>query len=218
MGAFDYGEYRFGMDGRKDSRLAAAIKAFKDELLFNGFAKALDFNVPVFGDAMKNRVIEFQTARALNPTGHIGPDTAQELFRKRIMQLEANYAFPKGTLGKQLKLESGFDPVAIGQDDHDDKGMAQINLRIHTNVTVAQAYTPSFAISWMAQYIKQNFNMIAVDVGILKAARAAYNIGEEYAKRWMLAGFPASGGPTLGGQDSFTRATNYVKYLDDVSW
>lgn len=52
----------------------------------------------------------------------------------------------------------------------------------------------------------------------MKAARAAYNIGNTYATQWMLAGFPASGGPLLNGQDVYERATKYLALIDRQVW
>lgn len=218
MGAYDFGFYKKGMDGRSDPRLGVALLSIKKELDFNGFSKGLVLDNPVFGDAASNRLGEFQASRGLKVDQQAGPTTLKELYRLRVEIIEKTFFFPKGTLGKQIWLESTFDPAAKGVADPDDTGIAQINLRIHSDISEAEAYDASFSIAWAAQYIQSADVRIINEINVLKASRAAYNIGSEYAKQWLLAGFPASGGPSLGGQDSFTRATNYIALIDKQIW
>jgi hypothetical protein len=218
MGAFDYGSYTAVTRAWDDPRLAAACVALKKELDFNGFGANLIIDNPVLGEAFTNRVKEFQTSRELTPNGKVGQVTARELFRKRVELKEDEFGFPRGTLGKTILLESAFDPVAIGSVDKDDSGISQINVRIHSGTSLEEAFDPEYAIDWQANYIEGNRDRIIREVNVLKAARAAYNVGVDGAKKWMLAGFPASGGPDLGGQDLFTRATEYIRLIDSKTW
>jgi hypothetical protein len=217
LGAYDYGFYKQGMDGRNDSRLGAALIAIKEELAYNGFGKNLVMNA-VFGDAAANRLEEFQSFKGLTADRQAGPSTLKELFRKRVEQTEDTFDLWRGTLGRQIWLESNFDPVAKGVADPDDTGIAQINLRIHSTITETQAFDPNFSFRWAAQYITDAASRIVKEIDVMKAARAAYNVGTEYAEEWLLAGFPSSGGPDLGGEDSFTRATNYIALIDKQVW
>jgi hypothetical protein len=148
MGAFDYGAYKKDMDGRDDPRLAAAIRAIKRELIYNGFGKNIEPDLAYFGDAVHNRVREFQASRlpVIPADGQCGQKTLTELFRKRVIAVENEYLIPRGALGKKLKLESGYDPVAIGYVDPDDTGIAQINIGIHASVSKSEAFDPAFAI------------------------------------------------------------------------
>ena len=114
MGAFDYGRYQKGMDGRNDPRLAAAIIGIKKELIYNGFARNVNPELAYFGDAVSNRLKEFQGLKGLVVDGQAGQLTLTELFRKRVIFTEDKYELSTGALGKKLKLESGYDPVAIG--------------------------------------------------------------------------------------------------------
>lgn len=218
MGAYDFGFYKQGMDGRNDPRLGAAIIAIKKELVYNGFTKNVDTTLPVLGDAVTNRLGEFQASVGLKNDEVAGPLTLKELFRKRVESIEDAFDLWRGTLGRQVWLESNFDPVAKGVIDPDDTGIAQINLRIHSTITETQAYDPNFSFRWAAQYIIDAKDRIVDEADVMKAARAAYNVGTEYAKQWMLAQFPSSGGPSLGGEDSFTRATNYISLIDKQNW
>jgi hypothetical protein len=189
----------------------------KKELEYNGFGSGLVMN-PVFGDAAANRLGEFQTSKGLKADKQAGPATLKELFRQRVEVIEDLFNLWRGTLGRQLWLESSFDPIAVGVADPDDTGIAQINLRIHSTLTQAQAFDPTFSFRWAAQYITDAQNRMIKEVDVAKAARAAYNVGTEYAKEWMLAGFPASGGPQLGSEDSFARATKYIALIDKQDW
>lgn len=225
MGAWDFGSYKYdektrvGTDGRNDERLAAGIVAIKNELRYTGYARdAMVGDLPYYGSAVSNSVKDFQRAKGMVVDGNVGPRTAKELFRQRVNAVEDEYDLPRGVLGKKIYLESAMDPVALGTVDPDDTGIAQINLRIHQGVSVAQAYDPAFAIDWAAQYVRGQYEDIESALNIMKAARAAYNIGQTYARQWLLAGFPASGGPDLGGQDSFTRATKYIELIDRQTW
>lgn len=213
MPAYDYGRYRRGMDGRSDARLAAAILAIKQELVFTGFARPkMDAALPFFGEAVENSVKDFQLAKGLVVDGECGQVTLRELFRQRIQWHEARHVFPHGTIGRKIALESAFDPVAVGYSDPSDKGIAQINTRIH-NVSEQDAFDPAFAIEWAGDYLASQKREVERRANTLKAARAAYNVGNYYAAEWMLAGFPVNG-RVENGIDWFDRATVYVRLVD----
>lgn len=217
MGAFDYGVYKKGMNATGDSRLQAALTAYRVELAYNGFEKNLVLDSPLFGDAMDNRTKEFQASVGLKADGQLGVKSSTELFRKRVSMVEGKYNLPTGALGKQLLLESAYDPVAVGYSDPQDHGISQINLRLHPSVTIDEAYDPIFAIDWAGQYIRTSFEHVTNETNVMKAARAAYNIGDVYAGDWMLAGFPASG-KVVDGIDWFKRATDYLTLVDKQVW
>lgn len=218
MGAWDFGAYKRGMDGRNDARLGVAIMSIKKELIYNGFDTGIVLDLPYFGDAVANRTKDFQTAHSLPVDGAVGSKTAIELYRKRVGDLEGKYRLPTAALGKLIKLESLYDPAARGVVDPLDTGISQINLSAHPDVTEDQAYDSSFALDWTCRHIVGSFNNIAKNVDVIKAARAAYNIGDTYAAQWLESGFAASGGPLLGGEDSFSRATNYISVIDKQTY
>jgi hypothetical protein len=219
MGAFDYGPYKAVTRAWDDPRLGAACVAIKKELVYNGFGDGLIVENPVLGQAFTNRLNEFKVSVGLTPDGLCGSRVCQELFRARIQAAENKYDLPSGALGKKIKLESAFDPVAIGTADEDDTGICQINIRIHTSVSKEEAFDPEFAIDWAARFVRSNFDTIARKADVMKAARASYNIGPEYATRWMKAGFPTAGGVfDSSGIDWYTRATNYIALIDKQTW
>lgn len=217
MGAYDLGIYKRGMNATGNDRLQAALTAFRIELSYNGFGKNLILDSVLFGEAMENRVKEFQTSRGLKSDGQIGSKTSTELFRRRVVQVEAQYDLPAGTIGKQILLESAYDPVAIGYADPADHGIAQINLTIHSSVTIDEAYDPTFALDWAGNYIRTSYETVAKSANVIKAARAAYNIGDTYAAEWLKDDFPASG-KVVGGIDWYKRATDYLNLVDKQNW
>ena len=205
---------KFGADGRRDERLGAAIVAIKAELIYVESARpAMDPVLPFYGHSVANSVRDFQEEVGLTVTGEVDWRTARELFRPRIARTAMQYQLQAADLGRQIQLESLFDPVAIGVRDPEDTGIGQINLRIHSTVTREQAFAPSFAIPWKADYIRDNHDRIAREAGVMRAARASYNIGAEYARRWMLDGFPESG-LLIGEIDWYERATSYLAAID----
>lgn len=222
-GAWVYGPYKSPTRAWDDERLGAALIAIKKELAYVGYAReSLVLDTPVFGEAAANSVKDFQEAQGLKVDGEVGEVTAVELFRTRVQRLEDRHSLGRGTLGKKIRLESNFDPVAIGGVDPRDRGMCQINLAVlggFHNVSLLQAYDPAFAIPWAAQYLVANRAEIqrTLDPRIQKAMRASYNTGIVPAFRWMMAGFPASGGvfpeihPTI---DWYDRATKYLAAID----
>lgn len=220
MGAWTYISYKSVTRAYDDPRLGAALIAIKKEIVYNGYGEFFVVaDTPVFGDAAANAVKKFQADKGLKVDGQVGPSTARELFRKRTEDIERRYDLIHGTLGNLITLESAWDPVAIGYADPDDHGLVQINLRIHSDVTVEQAYDPAFSINWAALYITDNEKIISNEVNIAKAARASYNVGVEYAKRWMKADFPTAGGLfDSTGIDWYRRASEYTSLIDRQTW
>lgn len=78
--------------------------------------------------------------------------------------------------------ESGIDENAKDNNNYKDgkvvstdRGIAQINNVMHPEVTDEQAKDPSFAIPWMARYMKENIDYFDGD---LNRGIAAYNVGK----------------------------------------
>ena len=227
MGAWEFGAYGKVLRAEPGSRLAFAYTALKEELIYNGLDELVPGgnrlssteDMPTWGDAAKNRTKVFQEANGLEPDGLVGIATATELFRLRIVHIENALDLPRGTIGKKVKLESLFDPVAVGTADPKDTGIGQINIGIH-NVTREQAFRPSFALAWMGRYIVQSKVEVEARLNTLKGARAAYNVGDFHASRWVRAGFPSSGGEwdDETGIDWFARAAQYIAVIDKQVW
>lgn len=205
--------YRRGMSV-DTARRQAGLLAMKEELVYVGEGQGIATTLPVFGDAMYQRVLEFQRAHSLEADGVIGPSTARVLFRERANAIEMAQQMPGHLLARLKSLESVNDPVAQGVIDAGDEGMLQIHLSFYPTLTREQAWAPSFILPWAGLRLRGFYSTLHDWDAVI----AAWNIGLPYAKQWLAAGKPQSGGPLLGGVDSFNRATLYVRYVKDAAY
>jgi len=198
---------------------AYGIVAMKRELAYRGYGKGLDTESLFFGAAARDRTKEFQLDFKIGlkkdgtPTGVIASGTARKLFKKRIWDAShkaSPIVVPALTLCRQLNLESGFDPAAVGNVDPRDRGLAQINSYWHPTVSDEEAFDPAFAIPWAANYFAANLDALK-DIG---AATAAHNVGRFYARKWLEAGKPASGIFTETGRDVAVVITRYLQLVN----
>jgi peptidoglycan hydrolase-like protein with peptidoglycan-binding domain len=206
LGAWSFGYYYHGMNAT-DPRQIAAIHAFKQALIDNGFGQGIDLNVQAFGTDTDRNTRAFQAARGLQVDGVIGMITARYLFHHYTYASEAKYSIPNKLVTRLGNQESANDPTAQGYFDPGDEGWGQIHLAAHPGITQQQAWTPSFAIEFTAQGLQ---GFYASQIADWDGAVASWNCGQYYAKQWVQAGKPAYGGPILAGQDMWTRATHYV--------
>jgi hypothetical protein len=204
LGAWSFGYYRHGMAVPND-RVAAGIKAFKQALIDNGYSKGIDVDLPVFGSNMDKNTRAFQADQSLEVDGVIGPNTAHLLLRLYAYQQEQVLHIPNHYTAKQLHLESGDDPVAEGYTDAEDEGWAQLHMPFYPGISLAQAWTPSFAAAKLAAE-QSTFYAKTPD---WDGAIAAWNVGAGTAALWVKAGKPATG-VIVNGVDYAPRATKYV--------
>jgi len=205
MSAWSFGYYRHGFTATTD-RQKAGLHAVKAGLVANGFGTNINLAAPVFGDAATARTKDFQAAHTLNADGVIGPKTARYLWRHYVNPTEKTFGIPDHWLGKLCTLESNNDPVAEGTIDPDDEGLVKIHLPFHPEITLVQAWSPPFVVPWAGNVLQRT----RISLGSWKATIASWNIGLTYARMWGTAGFPTTGGPDIGGEDAFARATRYV--------
>lgn len=210
QGAWFYGNYKYGMDV-PDHRAERGIFAFKQELIYRGFSGGIKLELPIFGNSVRDRTKDFQRVSGLVQDGEIGPKTARYLLWARTNRVQIQFSIPNRRLARLLKLESGYDPVAEGVVDPEDEGLAQIHRPFFPEITLEEAWDPSFAISWAGAKLAAGFIYCDDD---WDGAVAAYNVGSFYAREWVRAGKPESGGPLIGGQDVYARAHRYVELVD----
>lgn len=208
MSAWEFGFYKRGFLPA-GNRQIAGVHAVKQGLIANGFSAGIDLTANVFGDAASRQAGEFQRAHLLTDDGVVGPTTARHLWRRYVEAEEQKQSIPDHWLGKLATLESANDPVAQGTLDKDDWGLVQVNLRFHPGISLAQAWSPAFIVPWAASVL----HGARSSLDSWKAAVASWNIGSTYAHQWAQADYPATGGPTIGTDDSFERATEYVRLV-----
>lgn len=207
IGAWSLGYYQYGEVFTDSARHTAGLKAFKQALIDNNFGANINVDSATFGLNMKKRVKQFQTARALTSDGVIGPVTARYLFRLYAHEDEQIHMIPSGTVIRLIGHESGCDPVAQGYVDAHDEGLAQINLPSHPAVSLTEAWTPAYAISYAAQNLSLFYEEDRPD---WDGAIASWNVGTVNAELWVDAGKPTSG-HVVNGVDWFARAYAYVQ-------
>lgn len=100
-------------------------------------------------------------------------------IREDIATAEERQGLPTGLLLAVLEHESGLNPAARSVNQGGsapgsiDRGIAQINDYWHPDVSDEQAYDPSFAIPWAAQFLSQLYQRC----GTWKGALSSYNTG-----------------------------------------
>ena len=96
-------------------------------------------------------------------------------YAAEIQTASQNAGVPASILAGLLAQESSFNPTAkhVNPSGSVDRGIAQINNVAHPSVTNAQAYNPTYAISWAANYLSSLINKC----GSVTGGLSAYNTG-----------------------------------------
>jgi hypothetical protein len=209
LGAAWESYYRYKDRADPDTPRGYGIQAIKNELIYRGVGDGVNAETTFFGAAAQTATKRFQKAVGMPETGVVNPETARRLFKKRIWAVSHIEGIPALYLCKQLNLESGFDPAAVGYVDSRDRGLAQINSYWHPDVSDKEAFDPSFSIPWAGSYLSENLKAL----GDIETAVAAHNVGRYYARLWLEAGKPASGLYTLEGKDYAAIITRYIKLV-----
>jgi hypothetical protein len=189
-------------------RSAFGLYAVKKELVYNGFAIGIDVREPVFCSSTLKQTIDFQKARDLDPDGLIGPITAAALFDARTREIEKRFGIKNNWLLKLKNARSQNDPVAQGPQD--EEGLVQVELHFNPSISIEDAWDPAWALDYGVRRLKAAIEFCGGDE---QGGIAAWTIGRIFSKDWVEAGKPDSGGPQLGGKDSFSRAAEYVSLV-----
>lgn len=215
VGAWSFGYYKLGLKADGDPRKKAGILAVKQAIIDAGYPQGIDLSMFVFGNAVTNRVKEYQAAQQLTADGIVGPTTARYLWRQYAGPVETELGIPNRWISRLGTGESNADPVAEGVVDPQDEGYLQFHLPYWPGTTLEQAWSPKYEIGQAGEKLKT----LRRQTTSWKGAIAAWNVGSTYARQWVDAGYPSSGGPSMGTDangntiDSFTRATHYYDYV-----
>lgn len=212
-GAWFLGGYRKGMTGTLGQSLALgatdnlgwALRALKYELAFNGLT-GMVLDSPTLGAAADVQIRLFQASKQLLQDGVVGPRTARELLRARIIAASSDYRVPFVSVDGIVRHESSYDLGAIGYVDNDDRGLTQKHIYAYGSVNISQAIRPALALPRLASQLRRCTLLWDAD-----AAIASWNIGEGGAEWWFSEGKPTSGSPSWWtASDLAARATKYV--------
>lgn len=88
---------------------------------------------------------------AVGVDGVVGPTTAKALWKDLLIWFGGVHHVPASQLYGFMMLESVGDPGAVGVVSPSDRGLNQINLVAHPNITVEQAFDPKFTIDYTAK-------------------------------------------------------------------
>jgi hypothetical protein len=123
--------------------------------------------------------------------GVAGPTTCKALWHDLFIWWGGVYHVPASQLYGFVMLESAADPGAVGVITPSDRGLNQINLVAHTNITVEQAFDPNFAISYTAKRLgdaRAQFSGKGVE--LKNSCAIAQHNSPLAAKQWYAAGSP----------------------------
>ncbi len=148
------GEKADGLTPDKDLNFEAVfwgVYALQHQILRYGATGFIPSGV--FGPKTRDGLRVAQRALRVIDDGVLGPATAKALWRSTVAEMANRHEVPPEDLWGMISLESGFDPGAVGSVTP-DRGLCQINLVAHPAITVAQAFSPRFAINYTAERLR----------------------------------------------------------------
>jgi peptidoglycan hydrolase-like protein with peptidoglycan-binding domain len=171
-----------------------AVKAYQKALnrrLGAGSAKADG----IFGAQTERAVKRFQSSVGETADGVIGPNTSKALLwpdlRRKVNNLRKKY--PAAELVTPVLVcgfvqhESGWDAGAVGFQDEDDVGLAQINADAHPEMSFEERLAPIPCFEFIFMYIRNALRELG---GNIVDAIVSYNLGLGGARTWIRAGRP----------------------------
>jgi hypothetical protein len=189
-----------GSNHRPDDVNVRAVNAgvFAIQRALNRRFKEGDIKVTgVFDQATSDLVQRFQSERmsGQTPWPGCGPDTAKALFSPDIKSRCKKKGWPDpAVVCGVIKMESNFDPGAVGLVDDRDLGLAQINGAAHPDLSEGERLAPLTAIDFVIDYLA-NATRALKDEDL---AIASYNLGIGGATAWDKAGRPNPYAPAPG--------------------
>jgi peptidoglycan hydrolase-like protein with peptidoglycan-binding domain len=127
-----------------------AVKAIQARVNAYGYSPALVVDGE-YGASTAAGVLWLQKRIGIGADGVVGPTTAKALWKDLLIWYGGVYHVPASQLYGFVMLESGADPGAVGVTTPSDRGLNQINLVAHSNITVEQAFDPHYAINYTAK-------------------------------------------------------------------
>lgn len=193
------------------------VRAIQKLLNLSGASPQLSVD-GVLGKGSDAGIRAYQTMYRLTVDGSVGPNTMKSLLLPHIKRIGGSAdagGQPWWTVVYgMLANEGGWDPGAVGVQDPNDLGLAQINGPSHPTYTEAQRFDPETAIRFNIDYLKRAL----VDLnGNLRDAVLSYNLGPYGVTLWIKAGRPRYWNPTTrksspvaNTADGFRDTTTYI--------
>lgn len=130
------------------------VKAIQTRINAYGYSPLLTED-GVLGAKTKAAIVWVQRRLALTADGVAGPATCRALWRDIVTWAGAVKVVPGAHLWGIMLQESVADPGAVGFSTPSDRGLFQINLAVHVEVTPGMAHDPAYAANYTAQRLAQ---------------------------------------------------------------
>lgn len=166
------------------------VRAIQSRINSYGYSPALIVDGQL-GSRTGAGIMWIQKKLGLTADGQAGPATCKALWRDLILWYAGINGVPASHLHGFMALESTFDPGAVGYTTPSDRGLSQINLVAHPNVTVQQAFDPHFSINYTADRLataREKYKGKTVDL-MIKCSIAQHN-SPVAANTWYQTGSP----------------------------
>lgn len=170
--------------------VSLGVKAIQARINAYGYSPALIID-GVLGPRSKAGIEWIQKRLNLTVDGQAGPATCKGLWRDLVYWYSGVNQVPASHVWGFTALESSFDPGAVGYTTPSDRGLNQINLNAHPNITVEQAFDPHFALNYTARRLRgarDIYDGKGVDLQI-KCSIAQHN-SPVAADKWYTYGTP----------------------------
>jgi hypothetical protein len=199
MGAWDFGPYRlkFPRMGKLPSNREPTSDEMRQYYAVNSIHKELEMRGFQPGDKTwyswdtYRAVKAYQKTSSLGVDGAVGRQTYTSLIKHVVFAREVKYDIPNHYLAGMITQESGFDPVAIGYINPNDRGLLQINEIYHPDISDKEAFNPRFAVEWGARRMTTASNLFVGKTTELQWDCAiAYHNNPTLAKEWFETGQP----------------------------
>lgn len=164
----------------------------------------------LFGPKTEAAVKAFQAVSAPPSDGIVGTVTMKALLEPTLAAMSNQYKIPDKLLHGLVRQESNRDPGAVGYTTPSDRGLVQINLAAHTNITMQQASIPSFALDWAGNRMRTQHDRYRARTDYVTShdgqdrlawdCAVAYHNAPAWAEQWARTGTPPN-----------ERIANYVK-------
>lgn len=149
-----------------------------------------------------------QRTLGLVADGKVGQTTMKTLLKPLVVSTaKKSMNIDPQPIWGILANEGAFDPGAVGFYDSNDLGLAQINILAHPEVTISQAFCPSYSVQFVADKIAAGIS----EFHDVELAIAAYNLGIGGTKQWIAAGRPDIWTPPWAD-----KPRNVRKYIDNI--
>lgn len=182
-----------GANPTKDVNFQAVnlgVKAIQNRINAFDYSPALVAD-GYLGSKSRAGIIWVQQRLGLVADGQAGPATCRALWRDLVGWFSAMRSAPASHVWGIMLVESMGDPGAVGYNTPSDRGLVQVNLVAHSNITPEQAFDPAFAIDYAAKRVgdaRSKYGGKGADLQT-KCSIAQHN-APAWAKQWYDTGQP----------------------------